>query len=152
MTTTRLKGCPRCAGALDLTQQEPSCFQCGFQDYQPAANGETHENRLTATKRKHARPGSGRGYRLPNRARTGPYGAESLVMVTPSSEDAKVVVYPLCPVCIVRMAPSWTRKVPPGSKGYKCSLGHRVVVYRDKDGVDVSWAWYMVRRPARRGI
>lgn len=148
MTTTRLKGCIRCGGALNLTQDEPFCLMCGW----VSRDDETHEVRRTARKRKRARSGASQGYRLPNRARTGPHAAESLVMLTPSSEGVRPVVYPLCPVCIVRMAPSWTRKVPPGSKGYKCSWGHRVVVYRDKDGVDVSWAWYKVRRSARRGI
>ena len=147
MTTTKLKGCIRCGGALNLTQDEPFCIQCGWVSW----DDETHEVRRTATKRKRTRSGSGQGYRLPNRARTGPHAGDSLtVLGGGNTADGE---QPLCPTCLVRMKVTWSRKTPPGSKAYSCTLGHTVVVYRNRLGESVSWTWFTTwRHQARQGI
>ena len=130
-TTTKLRACPRClTGALDLTQQEPTCYQCGWADY----SAQTPQDRRTATKRQRARSGTGRGYRLPHRGRSGPQGSVSVSVVFTDSAS-----FPLCPWCLERMAPSWAPNTPPTAKAYLCKTGHGIRVHRNKFGEDESW-------------
>ena len=149
MTITKLKGCqrPGCNGALNLTQEDPVCMVCGWVDY---GTPETHENRRTATKRRKARASKALAYRVPNRARTGPYAAVPLTVVTPRA--ASVVSFPLCPRCLTRMSPTWVMKMEPGAQAYKCSLGHALCVHRNKLGDGISWSWFTQRQPYRRGV
>jgi len=130
--TTKLKGCIRCGGALNLTQDEPFCLTCGWVSW----DDETHEVRRTATKRAKARLGRQRGYRLPHKGRSGPQGSVSLTVVT---TNTAAMAYPLCPWCLERMAPGWAPNTPPTAKAYMCKTGHGVRIHHNKNGEHENW-------------
>ena len=131
MATTILNGCPRCNGAVDLTNQDPTCFTCGWTDYTYA---EEHQDRRRG--KKVDRPRSIRST-LPYYGLRPRRGRETLDIVL---KEGRLNETPICYECETPMVPTWIPGTKANEKGFSCHVGHTVRLHRNERGEMVAWS------------
>jgi hypothetical protein len=128
--TIKLNGCPRCNGTLDLNNQDPTCFTCGWADYTYA---DKHKDRATEAKGKRSR--SSRSL-LPYRGLMPHRGPDTLVIVL---KEGRINEIPICYSCTCPMVPAWIPGTKVTEKGFVCDMGHTVKLLKNERGEVVGW-------------